>query len=97
MITFDEELIDDILRENFVKKNPNYKYAKTDRSFILKTKDTPEELKSFAIYMNRFNTELFISHTEIKYEPKLLHRKWTVRCLDYKLFNYALTYLINKQ
>lgn len=97
MTVFDESLIDDILRENFVSKNANYKYNKTDRSFVLNIKDTATELKSFAIYLNKFNTELFISHIEISYEPKILQRKWYVRCMSYDMFNKVLTYLTTKE
>lgn len=97
MTVFDESLIDDILKEHFVSKNVNYKYVKTDRSFVLKIKDTPDELKSFAIYLNKFNTELFISHIEISYNPKVLQRKWYVRCMSYDMFNKVLKYLIDKE
>jgi hypothetical protein len=97
MTIFDESLIDTIIQENFIANNINYKYVKTDSSFVLKTKDTSTELKSFAIYLNKFNTELFISYTEIKYIPKILQRKWMVRCTSYKTFNKALEYLTTKE
>jgi len=97
MTVFDETLIDDIIRENFVKRNSNYKYDKTDKQFVLKIKDTPTELKSFAIHLSKFNTELFISYIEIIYEPKVSHRKWKVRCMNYEAFNNALQYLTTKK
>ena len=52
MTVFDETLIDDIIRENFVNKNSNYKYDKAEGHFVLTVKDTPNELKTFSIHLS---------------------------------------------